>query len=205
MERIGQSLLWPLQWLVWHPGRIAVRRKIGDKFNWPIFRLIPFLVNSRASDVSRVERSLTTTGTKAAGGGTRFVTPRAQRNRPPPGVESRLGQLLLPAERPARKAARRLPRQHLTPKPILHRISLPVRHRPPPELRWPQLHASAGKKKAAVGGTDTVGLATWYCRGASLGLRFPSGMTLTAMILVAVTDFRRPHESAHSRSGLIHR
>jgi hypothetical protein len=50
-----------------------------------------------------------------------------------------------------------------------------------------------------------VGLATWYCRCASLGLGIPSGMTLIAMILVAVTDFRRPHESAHSRSGLIHR
>jgi hypothetical protein len=24
MERIGQFLIWPLQWLVWHPERIAV-------------------------------------------------------------------------------------------------------------------------------------------------------------------------------------
>ncbi len=41
-----------------------------------------------------------------------------------------------------------------------------------------------------------VGMATWYCRDATLGLGIPSGMTLIAMILVAVTDFRRAHEPA---------
>jgi hypothetical protein len=50
-----------------------------------------------------------------------------------------------------------------------------------------------------------VGMATWFCRSASLGLGIPSGMTLVAMILVAVTDFRRPHESTHTRSLAVHR
>jgi hypothetical protein len=50
-----------------------------------------------------------------------------------------------------------------------------------------------------------MGMATWFCRSASLGLGIPSGMTLVAMILVAVTDFRRTHESAHTPSLAIHR
>jgi len=50
-----------------------------------------------------------------------------------------------------------------------------------------------------------VGMATWYCRSASLGLGIPSGMTLLAMVLVAVTDFRRTHESAHPPTLAMHR
>jgi hypothetical protein len=50
-----------------------------------------------------------------------------------------------------------------------------------------------------------VGTATWYCHSASLGLGIPSGMTFIAMILVAVIDFRRHHDSPHPHSFAMHR
>jgi len=42
-----------------------------------------------------------------------------------------------------------------------------------------------------------VALSAWYCHGHDLGLGIPSGLTLTAMVLTAVTDFRGTHEPAH--------
>ena len=50
-----------------------------------------------------------------------------------------------------------------------------------------------------------VGMATWYCRSESLGLGIPSGMTLIVMVLLAVIDFRKTHEPAHSPSWAMHR
>lgn len=41
-----------------------------------------------------------------------------------------------------------------------------------------------------------IGLATWYCHSESLGIGIPSGITFIAMVLLAVTDFRRSHEPA---------
>ena len=49
-----------------------------------------------------------------------------------------------------------------------------------------------------------VGIVAWYCHGHGLGLGIPSGLTLTAMVLTAVTDFRRTHEPVHSRSLSLH-
>jgi hypothetical protein len=43
-----------------------------------------------------------------------------------------------------------------------------------------------------------VGTATWYCHSAELGIGIPSGLTLIAMVLLAVTDLRRTHEPAGS-------
>jgi hypothetical protein len=43
-----------------------------------------------------------------------------------------------------------------------------------------------------------VGLATWYCHTAELGIGVPSAITLVAMVLAAVTDLRRTHEPAAS-------
>jgi hypothetical protein len=42
---------------------------------------------------------------------------------------------------------------------------------------------------AAVGGT------AWVCHQLELGLWIPSAVTLVAMVLTAVTDFRQTHES----------
>lgn len=42
-----------------------------------------------------------------------------------------------------------------------------------------------------------VGLSAWYGHGHNLGLGIPSGLTLTTMVLLAITDFRRTHEPAH--------
>ena len=39
-----------------------------------------------------------------------------------------------------------------------------------------------------------VGAATWYCHAAELDISIHSGSTLIAMVLLAVTDFRRTHE-----------
>jgi len=50
-----------------------------------------------------------------------------------------------------------------------------------------------------------VGLATWYCHSESLGIGIPSGITLMAMVLLTVTDFRRGHEHSpghHHHVGL---
>ena len=46
----------------------------------------------------------------------------------------------------------------------------------------------------------SVGVCAWYCHSHDLGLQIPSGLTLTAMALTAVTDFRRTHEPVHSTS-----
>ncbi len=50
-----------------------------------------------------------------------------------------------------------------------------------------------------------VGLATWYCHTADLGIGIPSGATLIAMVLVAVTDLRRTHEPVPGHSFALHR
>lgn len=50
-----------------------------------------------------------------------------------------------------------------------------------------------------------VGTATWYCHAAELGIGIPSGITLIAMVLVAVTDVRRTHEPHHPHSLAMHR
>jgi len=50
-----------------------------------------------------------------------------------------------------------------------------------------------------------VGIATWYCHSADFGIGITSGITLIAMVLVAVTDFRRTHEPAAPRSFAVHR
>lgn len=39
-----------------------------------------------------------------------------------------------------------------------------------------------------------IGIATWFGHSKELGIGIPSGLTFMAMILVAVIDFRRPHE-----------
>jgi hypothetical protein len=39
-----------------------------------------------------------------------------------------------------------------------------------------------------------VGAAAWICRQHESGLWIPSGVTLVAMVLTAVVDFRRTHE-----------
>lgn len=39
-----------------------------------------------------------------------------------------------------------------------------------------------------------VGATAWYCQRLDHGLWIPSGMTLIAMVLTAVCDFRRTHE-----------
>jgi hypothetical protein len=48
-----------------------------------------------------------------------------------------------------------------------------------------------------------VGLATWYCHSAAIGIGIPSGSTLIAMVLLAVTDFHRTHEPA-THSMVLH-
>lgn len=45
-----------------------------------------------------------------------------------------------------------------------------------------------------------VGLATWYCHTEELGIGIPSGFTLIAMVLMAVTDLRHPHEPSSSHA-----
>jgi hypothetical protein len=50
-----------------------------------------------------------------------------------------------------------------------------------------------------------VGIATWLSRSEQIGLIVPSGMTLAAMVLLAIGDFRRPHELAHRESPAMHR
>ena len=42
-----------------------------------------------------------------------------------------------------------------------------------------------------------VGMATWHGHAAATGLGIPSGVTLIAMVLLAVIDFRRTHEPRH--------
>jgi hypothetical protein len=54
----------------------------------------------------------------------------------------------------------------------------------------------------ALGG---VGVATWYGHAAELGIGIPSGITLIAMVLLAVTDLRRTHEPTHQHSLALHR
>jgi hypothetical protein len=44
-----------------------------------------------------------------------------------------------------------------------------------------------------------IGFSTWFCHEHDLGLGIPSGMTLIAMVLMAVTDMRRTHEPHHHR------
>lgn len=43
-----------------------------------------------------------------------------------------------------------------------------------------------------------VGAAIWFCRSEELGIGIPSGVTMIAMVLLAVTDLRRTHEPATS-------
>lgn len=43
-----------------------------------------------------------------------------------------------------------------------------------------------------------VGATAWYCQHLEHGLWIPSGMTLIAMVLTAVCDFRRTHEPTHA-------
>jgi hypothetical protein len=51
-----------------------------------------------------------------------------------------------------------------------------------------------------------VGYFTWYCHAAELGIGIPSGITLIAMVLVAVTDVRRTHEPAgHHHNWAVNR
>jgi hypothetical protein len=50
-----------------------------------------------------------------------------------------------------------------------------------------------------------VGIAAWSSRSEQIGLTVPSGMTLAAMVLLAIGDFRRPHELAHRESLAMHR
>lgn len=50
-----------------------------------------------------------------------------------------------------------------------------------------------------------VGLATWFCHTAALGIGVPSGATLIAMALVAVTDLHRTHDPASTHSLALHR
>ena len=50
-----------------------------------------------------------------------------------------------------------------------------------------------------------VGVATWCCHSESLGIGIPSGITLIAMVLLAVIDFHRAQESAAPRTFLLHR
>lgn len=45
-----------------------------------------------------------------------------------------------------------------------------------------------------------VGAAIWFGRSAELGIGIPSGATLIAMVLLAVTDLRRTHEGATPHS-----
>lgn len=47
---------------------------------------------------------------------------------------------------------------------------------------------------AFILGMVAVGCCAWYCRQADSGLGLPSGMTIVAMMLLAVVDFRRTHE-----------
>ncbi len=49
-----------------------------------------------------------------------------------------------------------------------------------------------------------VGVATWYCHSEVLGIGIPSGITLIAMVLLAVTDLGRTHEPIHSHSLALH-
>jgi hypothetical protein len=46
-----------------------------------------------------------------------------------------------------------------------------------------------------------VGLCTWGFSSHELGLGIPSGLLLTATVIVAVTDFRRTHEPV--QAGLL--
>lgn len=55
---------------------------------------------------------------------------------------------------------------------------------------------------AALG---AVGVATWYGHSEELGIGIPSGVTLIAMVLLAVTDLRRTHEPTHSHPLAVHR
>lgn len=50
-----------------------------------------------------------------------------------------------------------------------------------------------------------IGIATWFGHSEALGIGIPSGMTFMAMILVAVIDFRRPHEPASAHHYGLHR
>jgi hypothetical protein len=40
-----------------------------------------------------------------------------------------------------------------------------------------------------------IGAAAWICRQLEVGLWIPSGVTLVAMVLTAVLDFRRTHDT----------
>jgi hypothetical protein len=47
---------------------------------------------------------------------------------------------------------------------------------------------------AFIVGMVGVGCCAWYCRQPDSGLGLPSGMTIVAMMLLAVVDLRRTHE-----------
>ena len=49
-----------------------------------------------------------------------------------------------------------------------------------------------------------IGLSAWYAYGHNLGMGIPSGLTLTAMVLLAITDFRRTHEPRHGSPLSLH-
>ena len=50
-----------------------------------------------------------------------------------------------------------------------------------------------------------VGLTAWCCQHLEFGFWFPSGLTLVAMVLTAVTDFRRTHEPAPTAHAIFGR
>ncbi len=49
-----------------------------------------------------------------------------------------------------------------------------------------------------------VGVSTWCCHSEVLGIGIPSGITLIAMVLLAVTDLCRTHEPIHTHSLAVH-
>lgn len=50
-----------------------------------------------------------------------------------------------------------------------------------------------------------IGIATWFGHSEEIGIGIPSGLTFMAMILVAVIDFRRTHESGAAHHFGLHR
>ena len=55
----------------------------------------------------------------------------------------------------------------------------------------PAVHLTFFATMTAVGGS------AWICRQLEVGLWIPSAVTLMAMVLTAVIDFRRTHEPQH--------
>jgi cyclic lactone autoinducer peptide len=49
-------------------------------------------------------------------------------------------------------------------------------------------------------GMTAVGCCAWYYHQPESGFELPSGMTVVAMMLLAIVDLRRTHEPAHMQS-----